>query len=70
MNCFAGLAQLVEHLTCNHVVASSILAPGSIAVSFDVARRLLPNGERRHQQRQPARTLAHHLLRMQEAVQF
>lgn len=26
----AGLAQLVEHLTCNHEVASSILAPGSI----------------------------------------
>ena len=25
----AGLAQLVEHLTCNHVVASSTLAPGS-----------------------------------------
>ncbi len=25
----AGLAQLVEHLICNHEVASSILAPGS-----------------------------------------
>lgn len=49
MNCFAGLAQLVEHLTCNHVVASSILAPGSIAISVDAAHRSLPDGERRHQ---------------------
>lgn len=26
----AGIAQMAEHLTCNHEVASSILAPGSI----------------------------------------
>jgi hypothetical protein len=26
----AGLAQLVEHLICNHEVVSSILTPGSI----------------------------------------
>jgi hypothetical protein len=25
----AGLAQLVEHLICNHEVVSSILTPGS-----------------------------------------
>lgn len=28
-NQYAGLAQLAEHLTCNHVVAGSIPAPGS-----------------------------------------
>ncbi len=28
----AGVAQLVEHLTCNQKVASSILAAGSITI--------------------------------------
>jgi hypothetical protein len=34
----AGLAQLVERLTCNHEVASSILAPGSIQVPVNFWR--------------------------------
>jgi hypothetical protein len=39
----AGLAQLVEHLICNHEVVSSILTPGSNknpgsrAMAFNVA---------------------------------
>ena len=36
----AGIAQLVEHRTCNADVASSILAPGSTPPLFDLVLRL------------------------------
>lgn len=36
----AGLAQLVEHLICNHEVASSILAPGSSQKQWSPASQL------------------------------
>ena len=41
----AGLAQLVERLTCNHEVASSILAPGSKISRFALERHRPRGGD-------------------------